>query len=229
MPKMSAKFVSLPGICLSIVEDYTERSRCDEGYLRLKRRMMTASVNGQTSGSFKYDVIERWNPDAVAILLFSKQNNDTKILLRSAVRPPLALRSVPLVAPMPFVDGVTNGELWEICAGIIEEHERTPEGIVDCAVREVWEEMGIRLQPSELRVLGAPFFPTPGSIAECLYLFAAPYDPGARVEPEGDGPLEQGAKIIELSLSDATAWCDAGWLPDVKTELAIRRFISRPA
>jgi hypothetical protein len=89
--------------------------------------------------------------------------------------------------------------------------------------------MGITLQPNELQMLGTPFFPSAGMTGECIYLFAAPYDSSARQEPEGDGPLEQGAKIIELTLADAKAWCDAGWLPDVKTELAIRRFLSRPA
>jgi ADP-ribose pyrophosphatase len=226
---MSAKFVSPPGIRLSIVDDYTERSRCDEGYLRVKRRVMTAHAEGRETDSFKYDVIERWAPDAVAILLYCKQNDDTRILLRSAIRPPLALRSMPLVAGAPFVEGVAHGELWEICAGIIEEKERSPEGIVQCACREVGEEMGIVLRPSDVQVLGAPFFPSAGMTGECIYLFAAPYDPSARAEPAGDGPLEQGAKIIELSLNDAKAWVDAGWLPDVKTELAIRRFLSRPA
>jgi ADP-ribose pyrophosphatase len=71
-------------------------------------------------------------------------------------------------------------------------------------------------------------FPSAGVIGECIYFYAAEIDPASRTEPEGDGsPLEHAAAIAEFTLAEALAWCDAGQLPDAKTELALRRLDAR--
>jgi ADP-ribose pyrophosphatase len=217
----------LPAIKLSITEDYTAQSKCDEGYLRIKRRKMRARYStGEDSEEFKYDVVERWNQDAVAILLHFVRNGERHIILRSAIRPPLALRD-DLIEGAARAAGVERGELWEIPAGLVEKDERNPEGIVMCAVRETQEEVALTIKKEHVRALGGPVFPSAGIIGECIFLFEAEVSADKRPEPVGDGALEKHAKVIEVPLSVALDWCDRGLLPDSKTELAIRRFAAR--
>lgn len=218
---------ALPAIELTITDDYTAQSKCDEGYLRIKRRKMRARYrDGSESEEFKYDVVERWNQDAVAILLHFVRDGERHLILRSAVRPPLALRD-DLLADVAAIEGTERGELWEIPAGLVEKDERTKEGLVMCAVRETEEEVALKIKSTDVRPLGGPFFPSAGIVGECIYLFEAEVDSGTRPEPVGDGALEKNAKVIEVSLARALEWCDRGLLPDAKTELAIRRFAAK--
>ncbi|MBI2391629.1 MAG: NUDIX hydrolase [Deltaproteobacteria bacterium] len=216
----------LPAIRLEVTEDYTAQSRPDEGYLRVRRRKMRAHhADGTSSEEFKYDVVERWNQDAVAILLHFVRDGARHVILRSAVRPPLAMRDDWIAGEYP--DGVSRGELWEIPAGLVEQHERDRAGLVACAVRETEEEVGLHIRVEDVRPLGGAFFPSAGVVGECVFLFEAEVDPRERPRPEGDGPLEKGASVVEVPLSTALAWCDRGALPDAKTELALRRLAAR--
>jgi ADP-ribose pyrophosphatase len=216
-----------PSIALEITEDLTAGSRCDEGYLRIKRRKMRARhVGGSISEPFQYDVVERWNQDAVAVVLHFVRDGIRTLYLRSALRPPLSLRD-DLLAAAADLPGASDGSLWEIPAGLVERDERTPEGLVGCVVRETREEVGLSIEPAQVRALGGPIFPSAGIIGECVFLFEAEVDPSGREAPEGDGPLEAGAEILEVPLATALAWCDAGLLPDAKTEIAIRRLSAR--
>ena len=218
----------LPAIGLDITEDYTAQSRCDEGYLRVKRRKMRARyADGQQSDEFKYDVVERWNQDAVAILLHSVRAGVRYIILRSAIRPPLALRETLLEGAAPYPDGVSRGELWEIPAGLVENDERNARGLVECAVRETEEEVGLTIRAEDVRPLGGAMLPSSGIIGECVFLFECEVDTSKHTVPEGDGPLERNARVIEVPFETALSWCDHGLLPDAKTELAIRRFASK--
>lgn len=222
---MSQKPPPLPEIALSITEDYTAQSKCDEGYLRIKRRKMRARyADGSTSEEFKYDVVERWNQDAVAILLHFVRDGERHVILRSAIRPPLALRESLIGA---HADGVTRGELWEIPAGLVEKDERSEDGLKLCCVRETEEEVALTIRKEDVRPLGAAFFPSAGIVGECVFLFEAEVDASKRGEPKGDGALEKNARVIEVSIAQALDWCDRGLLPDSKTELAIRRFAAK--
>ena len=52
---------------IEIVEDRTARSRCDEGFLRLKRyRARNRREDGSRSAEYPIDVIDRPTLDAVA-------------------------------------------------------------------------------------------------------------------------------------------------------------------
>jgi len=215
----------LPEIGLEITEDYTERARCDEGYLRVKRRKMRARyTDGSKSDEFKYDVVERWNQDAVAILLHSVRDGVRYMILRSAIRPPLALREPLLQGAVEYPAGAARGELWEIPAGLVEKHERNAKGLVECAVRETEEEVGLAIRAEDVRALGGVMFPSSGIIGECVFLYECEVDTSKFAVPEGDGPLEKNARVIEIPFERALEWCDDGLLPDAKTELAIRRF-----
>ncbi|MGZ3450604.1 MAG: NUDIX hydrolase, partial [Polyangiales bacterium] len=220
---------SLPAIRLEVTEDYPARSKCDEGYLRLKRRFIKAHYpEGGASEPFKYDAVERWNQDAVSVLLHFVRDGVRHVILRSAVRPPLALRPQPLVeAGIPYPPGARQGELWEVPAGLIEKDETGREGLINCVVRETKEEVGIDLDRARVKELGGVLFPSSGIIGEAVFLFEAEIDPPTALEPEGDGPLEKGAKLALIPFDRALDWCDRGLLPDGKTELSLRRLDSR--
>lgn len=223
----------LPAIRLEVTEDYTAQSRPDEGYLRVRRRKMHAvHGDGAIGATFRYDVVERWNQDAIAILLHFVRDGVRRVLLRSAVRPPLAMRNDWIEATEPpLPEGVERGELWEIPAGLVEQGERTAAGLVACAVRETEEEVGLIIAPESVRPLGGPFFPSAGMVGECVYLFECElFGEDTREGPRvavGDGPLEKGARVVEVPLSLALAWCDRGALPDAKTELSLRRLAAK--
>jgi ADP-ribose pyrophosphatase len=220
-----------PPVALEIVGDRTATSKCDEGYLRVRRLDLRARWKGepQPSEPFKYDVVERWNPDAVAVLPHFEKDGVRHVVLRTCIRPPAAMRQAKYVegAP-PLPHAATKGVLWEIVAGLVEKDERTAEGLVRCAVRETEEEIGVTVDPAIVRPLGGPIFPTAGVVGELIYFFECEVDLSTRRDPGGDGsPLEANAVIIDLPLARALEACDAGLLPDAKTELALRRFAAR--
>ncbi|GAC1351531.1 MAG: hypothetical protein NVSMB1_05460 [Polyangiales bacterium] len=215
-----------PAIRVEIVDEYTGSAQGDQEYLRVRRFHLVARNGGAASVSerFSYDAIERWNADAVAIIPHFVRDGVRFIILRSSVRPPFALRGEPFIEPESFPEGAIHGDLWEIPAGLIEEAERSPQGLYACAIRETAEEVGLQVTAANLHRLGGPIFPSAGIIAEVIYLFECEVDPESRRAPEGDGsPLERDAKIIEVPLAHALRWCDDGLLPDAKTELSVRR------
>jgi ADP-ribose pyrophosphatase len=79
----------------------------------------------------------------------------------------------------------------------------------------------------QVRMLGAPIFPTPGMSPERFFLTAAEIDPLACATPPGDGsPMEEGATHRFVPLDEAIALCEAGEIEDAKTELLLRRLKS---
>jgi ADP-ribose pyrophosphatase len=220
----------LPGVALDVVGDTTATSKCDEGYLRVKRLSLVARYDGVPAPSepFRYDTLERWCQDAVAVVPHFVRDGVRHVILRSSIRPPLALRSDPIITPpVPLPAGAKQGVLWEIPAGLVEKDERTPAGLVDCVVRETAEEIGIAIEAKDVHPLGGVLFPSAGIIGELIYVYECEVDPSSRAEPRGDGsPLERQAAILELPLSRALEWCDEGRLPDVKTELGVRRLVA---
>jgi ADP-ribose pyrophosphatase len=220
-----------PDLTLEIVGDRTATSKCDEGYLRVRRLDLRARWQGDPTPSepFKYDVVERWNPDAVAVLPHFEKDGVRHVVLRTCIRPPAAMRKEKYVEGAPALPhAAMRGVLWEIVAGLVEKDERSAEGLVRCAVRETEEEIGVVVDAAHVRPLGGPIFPTAGVVGEIIYFFECDVDLSTRKEPGGDGsPLENHARFVEVPLARALEWCDAGLLPDAKTELALRRFAAR--
>jgi ADP-ribose pyrophosphatase len=133
------------------------------------------------------------------------------VFLRSAVRPPCALRSI---AP------AHDGGLWELPAGLVEPGE-SPAG---AAARELGEELGFAVAPGAMRPLGEWTFPAPGIIGERHVFLAVEVDPRKRALPTEDGsPLERAAAIVALPVEEAIEHCRRGDIRDAKTELGLRR------
>lgn len=217
---------------IEIVEDRTATSRCDEGFLRLKRyRAVNRRADGSTSPVYPIDVIDRPTLDAVAVVLWARTPRGVEVLTRRGLRPAAAFRrGQPTVLPEPEYLLVE-----EIVAGVLEPGEVGEGALRRRAADEAEEEAGITVPLERFERLGAPFFLVPGIASEKIHLLAAevtrtggdgPFD----APHEGDGsPLEEGALLEWRELHAAIRACEAGGIEDVKSEVGFRRLASRLA
>lgn len=212
---------ALPKHTIAVVE---ERSSLDPpGFLRLRRmRLRVHFEDGTESAPFEYDTIDRERLDAVVIAAhYAGSDGRRRVFLRSALRPPVALRPLSV---RPVAERETLGALWELPAGLVEVDERSPEGLQQCAARELLEEVGINVPSSALASLGPSTFPAPGMVGERHFYFHVEIDPAQISTPTEDGSaLERGAIVAAISLDEALALCRRGEIEDAKTELALRR------
>ncbi|HSN15158.1 MAG TPA: NUDIX hydrolase [Anaeromyxobacteraceae bacterium] len=215
---------------IEIVEDFTKRARCDEGFLRLKRlRARNRRADGSFSPEYRIDVIDRPTLDAVAVCLWARTPRGVEILTRRGLRPAAYLRrGRPSVLPEPEYLLVE-----ELVAGVLEPGERGLDALRRRGAAEVHEEAGIEIPPERLEPLGAPFFVVPGIASEKIHLLAAEVARGDAPGPydapqEGDGsPLEEGAILEWRELDAAIEACVRGEIEDAKTEVALRRLRER--
>jgi ADP-ribose pyrophosphatase len=207
----------LPALRLVVATDRSAEARALGGFLDVHRlELRVVYPDGTESRPFPYDVAARAALDAVVIAACYVQAGVTYVYLRSAFRPPCALR------PIPPAHG---GGLWELPAGLVEPGEEP----AACAARELAEELGFDASAADMRPLGPWTFPAPGMIGERHLFYTIDVDPAARKEPTEDGSaLEQGAAIVALSIADALEDCRRGDIRDAKTELALRRLAETP-
>lgn len=207
----------LPRVVLVVEKD----ARDTAGYLRMRRSELRARFpNGVTSEPFAYDTVERQALDAVVIVPhFRDAAGRLCVVLRSAIRPPLALREEERVST-----DAEPGMMWEVPAGLIERDESGEEGRRRCASRELFEETGARVEPSRIEALGPSTFPSPGVIGERHFYFHAEIDPDAMEAPSEDGSvLERDALLVALPVERALELVRSGEIEDAKTEIALRR------
>jgi ADP-ribose pyrophosphatase len=212
---------ALPKHHLTVVEERSPNT--GPGFLRLRRQILRVEYeDGSLSEPFEYDAVDRVKLDAVVIVAhFRDEAGARRVFLRSCVRPPLGLRPME-GRPMPEKE--TLGNLWEAPAGLVEEDERTAEGLLRCAARELHEEVGFQVDPSELSPLGPSTFPAPGIIGERHFYFHVEVDAAKQGKPPEDGsPLERHARVAAIPLEDALELVRRGEIEDEKTELALRR------
>ena len=68
---------------IEILEDRTAQSRCDEGFLRIKRfRARNRRADGSLSREYPIDVIDRPTLDAVAVCLWARGPRGVEVLTR---------------------------------------------------------------------------------------------------------------------------------------------------
>jgi ADP-ribose pyrophosphatase len=217
-------------VAIEVVEDYTARARCDEGFLRLKRfRARNRRADGSASREYPIDVIDRPTLDAVAVCLYARTARGVEVLTRRGLRPAAFFRRGKTAA-LPEPEYLL---VEELVAGVLEPGEVGLEALRRRAAAEALEEAGIEVAPASLEPLGGPFFPLPGIVSEKIHLLAAEVPPPAVPSPhdaphEGDGsPLEEGAVLEWRELSAAIAACERGEIEDAKTEIALRRLAAR--
>jgi ADP-ribose pyrophosphatase len=211
-PAGPAPLPSTPAIRLRVARDRTEGARASGGFLDVRRLDLVAHYpDGTESPPFPYDVGARRALDAVVIAAHYEVEGKVFVYLRSAVRPPCALRPI---APEH------DGGLWELPAGLVEPGEDP----AAAAARELGEELGFHVDAAALRPIGPWTFPTPGMIGERHLFFSVGVDPAARATPTEDGSaLERAAEIVALPIDDVIEHCRRGAIRDAKTELALRR------
>ena len=215
---------------IEIVEDYTARARCDEGFLRLKRfRARNRRADGSHSSEYPIDVIDRPTLDAVAVCLYARTPSGVVVLTRRGLRPAAYFRRGK-VAVLPEPEYLLVEELG---AGVLEPGEVGLDALRRRGAEEVREEAGIVIAPERLEPLGGPFFPLPGIVSEKIHVLAAEVPPPLTEGPceapgDGDGsPLEEGALLEWRELGAAIAACERGEIEDGKTEIALRRLAAR--
>jgi ADP-ribose diphosphatase len=215
---------------IEIVEDRTAASRCDEGFLRVKRyRARNRRSDGSVSAEYPIDVVDRATLDAVAVCLFARTARGVEVLTRSGLRPaPAFRRGRPTALPEREVL-----LLEEVIAGVVEPGEVGLDALRRRAAAEVLEEAGIAVPAERFEPLGAPIFVHPPISSDRFHLLAAEAPRGDREEafeapPVGDGsPHEEGAVLRWRRLDDAIAACERGEIEDAKTEVAFRRLAAR--
>jgi ADP-ribose pyrophosphatase len=217
---------------IEVVEDYTARARCDEGFLRLKRlRARNRRADGTRSREYPIDVIDRPTLDAVAVCLWARTPRGVEVLTRRGLRPAAYFRR-GRVAVLPEPEYLL---VEELVAGVLEPGELGLDALRRRAAAEIVEEAGLVVDPARLEPLGGPFFPLPGIVSEKIHLLAGevarPPGPDLAAAPqEGDGsPLEEGAVLVWREMGEALAACERGEIEDAKTELALRRLAPRLA
>lgn len=194
-----------------------------DGFLRLRRqRVAVRFPDGSTSEPFVYDSIDRRRLDAVVIAAhFRDAKGARQVFLRSSLRPSLLTRPQD---GRPIPERETLGALWELPAGLVEDDERSPEGLRRCAARELFEEIGVEVDPSAMLPLGPSSFPAPGIIGERHFFFHVELAGPGRVTPPEDGSaLERQAIVVPVALDEALALARSGAIEDEKTELGLRR------
>lgn len=211
-------------IRLEILKD----ERMGGDFLKVARRLLRNHyADGTSSAPYAAESAYRRGIDAVAVLPWRRDGEGAiEVLLRQYLRPGIDLRAqlFPPVQdqwhPVPM--------MWELCAGVPEPEEYSPEGFPLCGARELAEEMGLDLPPAELKPLGGGIYPSGGILTEMIHLFAAEVPADAEPGPmTGDGSaFEEAGALRWWSLDDALAACRAGEIADAKTEIALWRLRS---
>ena len=210
---------SLPVVAFRQNQDLSPQQQA--GFLKLRRLELCIERGGEQSEPFVYDCIDRRALDAVVLAPYHRRDEQVFVWLRSAIRPPVALRPEPA---QPVRDSDTLGQLWELPAGLVEPDECSAEGLLRCASRELEEEIGFAMDVNCFVPLGPAVFPAPGIIGERHHYFRVEVQPSVRTTPSEDGSvLETDAQVVAIALDEALALVRAGVLEDAKSEIALRR------
>jgi ADP-ribose pyrophosphatase len=207
----------------NVIVDSDERVG-DGGFLALRRlRLRNERADGSASAQYVCDAVVRpYGQDAVVVAVYARTERGIEVLVRSGLRPTLALGREPERAPIP--EEKPGLFLMELVAGIVEDGDRGDMGLRGRAASEVLEEAGFLVDQDSVFMLGAGMFPSPGCLVEKFYFAAVEVDPATQQPLAGDGsPMEEGAQTTWFLLEDAIAACNAGVLTDLKTELGLRR------
>lgn len=212
-------------VAIDVLEDLTARSRCDEGFIHIKRlRCRNRHADGSVGRDYRVDVVDRPIPDAVAVLIWRRSPAGLEALTRKTLRPAVHFRAglpLPLPDPRPYL------LLEELVAGILEPTDHGEDGLRRRAAEETLEEAGFRVSPDEVKVLGGGFFLAPGILSEKIHPTAVEVTGLTPGTPEGDGSaLEEGASVHWWPMEALLAACRSGEVEDAKTEVCLTRFLA---
>ena len=211
---------------LEILEDFSARARCDEGFLHLRRlRCRNVRADGSVSRPYNVDIVDRPVPDAVAVLLWRRGAQGVEVLTRRTLRPAAYFRRD---LPLPVPDRALSLTVEELVAGVLEAEDSGTEGVQGRAAAEVREEAGYTVAPEAVELLGPAFFMLPGIVSEKIHPTAVDVTGQEPGPATGDGsPLEEGASVRWWPILGLLAACRSGEVEDAKTELCVLRFLAK--
>jgi len=211
---------------IEVVDDLTARSRCDEGFLHVKRLVCrNRRADGSASRDYRVDVVDRPIPDAVAVLVWRRSPQGIEALTRKTLRPAAHFRAK---LTLPVADARPYLLLEELVAGILEPDDQGEAGVRRRAAEETFEEAGFRVSPDEVTPLGGSFFLAPGILSEKIHPTAVEVTGHAAGTPRGDGSaLEEGATLHWWPIHTLLEACRNGEVEDAKTEILVARFLAR--
>ncbi len=227
-PRDAQSIPSTDGVRVELIEDRTHAVASDGGFIKVRRyTLATRYRDGRVSEQYPYDVVDRDALDAVLIALTAAQlghARDPLVCLRTALRPPVALRAQRSLA----VPEQPTALLWELPAGLIELSP-SADPVRETAARECREETGYAVASDQFETLGAPVFLTPGLCAEKIHFVHAWVDRDDPRDVTATELVEQASEIAWVALSQALALAEQGVIQDCKTELALRRLADKLA
>jgi ADP-ribose pyrophosphatase len=194
------------------------------GFLAIRRlKLRNRRADGSLSAPYTNDAVVRpYGQDAVVVAIYTRADDVVKVLVRSGLRPTIALGRDANAAPLP--EPLPSLFITELVAGILEVGDRGEAGLARRAAAETLEEAGFVVDPASVIVLGAGAFASPGSLFEKEYFAAVEVDPTSQLELSGDGSaMEEGASTRWLAIDAAIDACVRGEICDLKTEVGLRR------
>jgi ADP-ribose pyrophosphatase len=213
--------VKLVGI--EIVEDRTAESRCDEGFLTVRRLRLRNVYEDRVSDVYPCDVVSRPGSDAVVAVLYEREaDGRVHVWLRESPRAPIYLRRWKRFHHPDSREYLT---IAEVVAGLVEPGDGEGEaGMKRRAAIEAREEAGFAVADDEFVVIGGETFASPGTSDEKVYYCAGPVRAAERAAAHGDGTvMEEHGRLVRYELVEAVEACRRGAIPDMKTELALMR------
>lgn len=214
-------------IHVEVVEDLTAQSRCDVGFLKLRRlHLLNVYADGTKSPPYPCDVMSRRDVDAVTVVLYEvDRHRRVRVILKEGLRPAVFLRSGKSLAR-------PDAKPWmyvaEIAAGVLEPSDDGDGGVERRAAMEAEEECGLPVDPATVEPLGGAMFPSPGVTDEKVHFRAAHVPVESARGGDGDGSrMEEGQRVLVLDLVDAIERCRRGEVPDMKTEIGLLRLCDR--
>lgn len=195
-------------------------------FMKLWRyRLRHIYKENRVSQEYNFDLLVTKFCDAVIVVPYCRHKDGTiMVALRYGTRPATYLRS----RHTKINEGIHAAVFCELVAGGVEDSDYTEvDGIRNRAAKEVFEEAGFSVHPSQLVRLGTAAFTAPGFAIEKLHFFCVEVDPtDQRANSTADDVHEEVGELEFRELSDALTMCRTGKIEDQKTEVALFRFAS---
>ena len=204
------------------------------GFLGIDRRRVTIKYpEGHPDQTATVDSVIRKAYDAVAVFAHFELNRVRYVYLRSCLRPALMFRNYKFDSGREenvYINGelVDIGNTWECAAGLIDKDEVGYNGAYKAACRELYEEVGILVQPDEMHILGPRCFSCVGMVAERIYFFETEVNPTTQETPgEDGGPFEMCGITYAIPLKEALREIETGIILDSKTQMGLMRLAKK--
>ena len=168
----------------------TEKKRVYKGFFAIDQYVLSyPRFDGGEQKPLRREIFER-DHDAVAILPYDPQSDE--VLLIEQFRP-------------GALSDPDSPWLIEVVAGMIDDKE-TPE---EAALRELYEEAGLKIEKKELNRICAQY-PSPGGASECTTLYLAKTSL-AHIAAHGGLDLEnEDIRVFKVKAKDAFKECENG-------------------